>query len=377
MVSNKSRQNILKLAAVLFLLVSLVISGCSSSVVRSYNNDEISEGIMSESVGNSFNSVDSSTSVSGEQHESSDENTNAEISLNQDKLVYTARMVIETTDFESEVNEIKELILNYNGIIQSENYSDYTSYSYYVNSIDGKMVTIEARIPSEKYGDFSNGIEEIGHIKSFKYNIENITTTYYNKQAYLESYNLQLEELKRLYSKASTVSELIEVEERISEVQYQIDRLTTEIKRMDLDINYSTLTITVNEVNEYTLTELEKESQPFFVRLWENIKNSAVSFARTSEGMLVSLIYMIWYIAVIVIIVVVIRKIKARKRKSEISEFIKCHEGFEDFVKMNGLDTYKAMKKYKNSINYTEEKSESVMADKDENNGNKGNGIDI
>ena len=44
---------------------------------------------------------------------------------------------------------------------------------------------------------------------------------------------------------------------------------------------------------------------------------------------------------------------------------------------MNGLDTYKAMKKYKNSINYTEEKSESVMADKDENNGNKGNGIDI
>ena len=42
MVSNKSRQNILKLAAVLFLLVSLVISGCSSSVVRSYNNDEIS-----------------------------------------------------------------------------------------------------------------------------------------------------------------------------------------------------------------------------------------------------------------------------------------------------------------------------------------------
>ena len=93
--------------------------------------------------------------------------------------------------------------------------------------------------------------------------------------------------------------------------------------------------------------------------------------------MLVSLIYMIWYIAVIVIIVFVIRKIKARKRKREISEFIKCHDGFEDFVKMNGLDTYKAMKKYKKSINYTEEKPECVMADKDENNGNKGNSIDI
>ena len=353
---------------IIFISALLLLSGCSSKGYENQSYDVMENSTLSYIPSINSNGISSDTKYEAaeiydsinnfERDTGSTENNKSttEISLSEEKLVYTARMNIETLDFDKEVEAIKELISQYSGIIQREDYNGYAGYLNYRADRSRKHVVIEARIPSENYTSLSSDIKSIGHLESFSYNVDNITTTYYNKQSYLESYKLQLEELKKLYQKAETISDLIEVEARISEVQSEIDSLTTDIQRMDLDVSYSTLTISVSEVDNYTLTQIERESEPFFMRLLMDVKESVISFGYTLEDMATFLIYAMWYIAIIAIIVIAIRKAIKTKQNKEINEFMREHPEFEAYIKTNGLKPYREMKKYKHNIYYIDAK---------------------
>ena len=55
-----------------------------------------------------------------------------------------------------------------------------------------------------------------------------------------------------MLEKAETVADMLEIESRLSEVRYNIESLTTTILGWDSLVSYSTLTIYLREVIEYT-----------------------------------------------------------------------------------------------------------------------------
>ena len=50
-----------------------------------------------------------------------------------------------------------------------------------------------------------------------------------------------------MYNRTGTITEMLEIEARISEVQAEINSLTTKIQSMDMDVTYSTVTIDIEE----------------------------------------------------------------------------------------------------------------------------------
>ncbi|MBQ5805071.1 MAG: DUF4349 domain-containing protein, partial [Erysipelotrichaceae bacterium] len=93
------------------------------------------------------------------------------------------------------------------------------------------------------------------------------------------------------YEKAETIEDLMSIESRLSDLQYQIERYEAQIKNYDLLTAYSTLYITITETKVYT------PSNPnFFERLASSFKDGWHDFMDGFGDFLIDVVYNIWTI---------------------------------------------------------------------------------
>ena len=147
--------------------------------------------------------------------------------------------------------------------------------------------------------------------------MDDITSQYVDVQARLKSLRTKLARLEELEAQAETVEDLLAIEDRINDVQYDLENYTAQLRLYDDKVDYCTVTINVNEVVTYS--EVKKDTA--WNRFAEAFEDSFDSFVAFLQGLVVALIYILPYAiiaAVILIIVLLITKKKrtARKRKS-------------------------------------------------------------
>ena len=109
------------------------------------------------------------------------------------------------------------------------------------------------------------------------------------------------------------VTEMLEIESRLCDVQYQIEALTNTQRTIDNDVRYSTFNLTLAEVKKFTTPEPETFGDKFK----EAVGGSLESFGVFSENLLFFFIYVLPYllcVAVVVVIVVVLVKVANKKK---------------------------------------------------------------
>lgn len=292
--------------------ITLSLAGCGSSSSSSISTDSVSvNGITN--TGDNWGGSPTEYHPKFEEKEIAKdigiEDTNKNDTINQEKLVYKAEVNIEVKEFDKAIELLKDKIKSLDGILQYEEYYDDTpSIAYYEHKnsrqISGyKHFTTKVRIPTAKYSEFLTDLNNVGHIKSSNSQVENITQSYYNNTAYLKSYQNQLEVLQDMYKDAKTITEMLEIEDRISKVQAEISVLTTEIQSMDFDVEYSIISVTIDEVVEYSDTSKEKQELSFGQKVIERFKDSFNNFVHFLEAMVYITIDLIWLIIGIIILV--------------------------------------------------------------------------
>ncbi|MBQ9632716.1 MAG: DUF4349 domain-containing protein, partial [Lachnospiraceae bacterium] len=172
--------------------------------------------------------------------------------LNRDKIVYSGNLTIETMDYKQSKKDIKKLIEDHDGIIQSENEYYNDNDWYYDTSDQVRTLNITARIPSAKFHEVMEGADEIGHVTVKSQDASNVTREYYDVQARLKTKKAELERFQEILSKAEKIQDILDIESRISDVQYEIDSARSQLDNLDLDVAYSTLTISMVEVLQYS-----------------------------------------------------------------------------------------------------------------------------
>ncbi len=257
--------------------------------------------------------------------------------VNYEKLVYEADVRMEAKDFEEAVSALKDAVKENGGAVQNESFRDGSDWQYY-STYGGRYRTYSAtlRIPTANYDAFIGSFSGIGHVTSQNSYIKNISQEYYNSKAYLESYQNQLENLQAMYDKAQTIDEMMKIESRISDLNAQIMYLTTNIQSMDFDVAYSTVTVTVSEVVDYTEEPTPVQQSTFFDRLLLTIKYSWSDFLESMEDLLFWLIENLWRIIFAILIITGVVKLakkkglgmphpfkKRRERKAELEEIRK------------------------------------------------------
>ena len=249
--------------------------------------------------------------------------------LSDEKLVYRARFKMETKEYDSAIDSLDNLLEKYGGITEERTYSDdapqwvISDYQNgYISDTNGwRELNTTIRVPSKNFEDFNAELSEIGHLTSSNSYVENISSAYYDTAIKLESYQEQAKNLLAMYESAQTIDEMLQIEDRLTELNYKINSLTTEIQTMDMNVAYSTITLTISEVSEYTYQSRVYEELPFLERWKDTFVEGFESFVENVQDLTLGLTYNLWNLIVLAIVIVVIVKVrkhhKTKKNKGD------------------------------------------------------------
>ena len=235
---------------------------------------------------------------------------------NPDKIIYSADVTVETTDFEAGLSGVDALVKQYGGWVESSSING----SNYYDSARGNQKTRSAsytlRIPSARFQELLGSLSDLGNVPYSHVYTENVTARYYDTQARLTAYSAQETRLLEMLDLAETVEDVIAIEEKLTEVRYEIESLQSTLNNWDRHVSYSTVNLNLNEVREYTPEPQVKIT--FWDRLGEAL---ADGFDGAGEFLLllVSMLPVLLILAVIALILFwIIRRIvrKAKERKT-------------------------------------------------------------
>ena len=251
--------------------------------------------------------------------EGSDNNTTQEY-LDSQKLIYSCDISIESKEFEESQKTLHELVKQYGGFISYDSVNDSANDWYYssYNKTRGTLSeNMTVRIPTKNYEKFVNGASTVGKVLNKSANVTNITRQYNDVETTIKALKVQETRLLEMLESCNDVSDMITVERRLSEVQTSLEKYQTQLNGYDMDIQYSTVSIYLREVVEFT-THVEEIT--FAQQFKEAIVDSAETFVEFLQDLSIALVYMFPYLVlcalVILIFGLIIRACIKSKNKS-------------------------------------------------------------
>ena len=244
---------------------------------------------------------------SGYESETSDELSDTEEgsqneTLDSRKLIKEIDLSVETKDYDNYIASIRNSVSENGGYIENSNESSYSK----LRSFDAVI-----RITVGKADGFTKSASENVAVSRKSENVEDVTERYVDVQARIKVYKAEEESLIELLKKASSVEELLSVKERLADIRAQIESYTAQLKSLENQTDYSTITLTVEEV------EREVKKEGYWNGIWNNIikgfKNVWTIITSVFAFIISAIPYLILISAVTVIILVLVRYFKKKK----------------------------------------------------------------
>lgn len=166
------------------------------------------------------------------------------------KIIKTVTETVQTESFDGFISSIKVYVCEEGGRIDSER----TSGNNYYKTDNLRTAYFVIRIPAEKLAAFTSKVGEIGVVSSYSENKTDVTEIYIDIESRIAVLEAKEISLLSMLSSAVTVSDLLEIDKRITDVQSELASLKRQKESYDNRIEYSTVNLTVNEVRR-TMTD--------------------------------------------------------------------------------------------------------------------------
>ena len=228
------------------------------------------------------------------------------------KLIYTASMTLQTSDFAQSEKALSDLVARYNGYFESVYVSNNGMYS----ASDYRSASYTVRVPASGYESFLNEVGETSHIVSLSQSVEDVGESYYEIEGRLETLYTKQKRLQELLAQAANMTDIIELENELSNTEYQIDSLKGSLNHYDSLIGFSTVHIKLETVTRPGSSISQDTS--FGARLARAFKNGLTYAADNFESFIIWIagnIIGIIIFAVIVFLLIRFRPIKKLWKK--------------------------------------------------------------
>ena len=145
------------------------------------------------------------------------------------------------------------------------------------------------RIPAENLDQFISQVGEQANVTSTSEETENVTLTYVSTQSRVLALETEQERLLELLENAETMEDLLTIEARLTDVRWELENYASQLRVLDNQVNYSTIHLSVWEVEEPTVMAERT--------VWQKIGDG---FSENAGDMWDSLVnFFIWIITVI------------------------------------------------------------------------------
>ncbi len=227
------------------------------------------------------------------------------------KLIRTVNLNVETTEFDDLLASITQFVEASGGYIEQSDLSG--------RSISGgngrRYASITARVPSNQVDTFLSQMNEKSNVTYRSENVQDVTLKYTDIESRKKSLTIEQERLWELLEKADSLDAVIALEERLSEIRYELERFESQLRTYDNQVDYSTVYISIDEVAVFTPTEPDSvmtRIQKGFTRNLKNVGNGFVNFFVWFVSSLPTLL--VWAVLIAIIVLIVRAVIKRRRR---------------------------------------------------------------
>ena len=212
------------------------------------------------------------------------------------KLIRNVELWAETEDFDGLLRSIQEQISSLSGYVEQSDLSG--SSIQYDSRPSRRYASITARIPADRLDSFLQAVEDQANVTERSETTTDVTLQYSDLESRKKTLTTEQDRIWALLEKADTLEAVIALEERLSEIRYQLESMESQLRLYDNQVDYSTISIHISEVAVYTPTG----SQSIGTRIQDGFKRnlSSVKAAAVDLFVLVISTLPIWLPALLV-----------------------------------------------------------------------------
>lgn len=180
-------------------------------------------------------------------------------------------LTAETENLTDAMGLLAEKIQASGGYVESQSISGTA-----VNSGRSPSAYITVRVPAEQLDSFVEDVSGMTNVVSSSRYVEDITLRYTDTEGRVKALQTEEARLLELMEQAETMSDLLEIEERLTEVRYQLENYTSTLRLYDNQVDYATLDLTLREVEKFT----PPEKQGFWQKVTSGLADSMVDLGQ-------------------------------------------------------------------------------------------------
>lgn len=235
------------------------------------------------------------------------------------KWIITVHLSAETEDLDATLSALEEAITELDGYVEDQSIYNGSAYS----SRRYRDADLTIRIPAEDVDGFTENVAGMANVIRREKNLEDITLQYVATESRMTALETEEARLLELLEQAETMADLLEIEERLTDVRYELESVTSQLRLYNNQVEYATIYLSLSEVQEYTPV-----AEP---TLWERIRDgfrdSLKGLKDGAVDLLVWVITMSPYLVVLAVLILLLRPVlrkirngKKRKQKPESKE---------------------------------------------------------
>ena len=225
------------------------------------------------------------------------------------KWIVTVDMSAETEDMDALIAGIQEQIDALDGYVQNQRISN----GSYRSNYRYRSASLTVRIPAERVDDFTEKVSGMSNVTHSSKDLEDITLSYVATESRMLALQTEEARLLELMAKAETMSDLLEIEARLTDVRYELESVTSQLRSYDNLVNYATIYLNIEEVKEYTPVAEKTRWQKItdgFVKSLKGVWNGALDFF---AWILINIPYLLVFGAIGFVAIWLLRKANKKK----------------------------------------------------------------
>ena len=184
------------------------------------------------------------------------------------KLIKRVNMNVETENLDELLDHINAKIAQLNGYMEEQQLNNGSAYS----SHRSRSANMTIRIPADQLDGFVEQVKGISNVTSYNQSTENVTLSYVATESRMKALQTEEERLLELMSKAENMSDLLKIEARLTEVRYELEKTTSQLRTLQNQVDYATVRLYITQVTVFTEVEPQTVWQRIGTGFSSNLK---------------------------------------------------------------------------------------------------------
>jgi hypothetical protein len=234
------------LSILMILAVLLAVTGCGGAA-KAENSAQMVPGAIFDSAADSDGRIHYGAEVPEEELKMESGSTTTALPEGR-KLIRTIDIQAETEDLNPLLESVNSSISQLGGYVQSKNQHNGSAYSGYRT----RRVSMTIRIPAELADKFVATVSANANVVSSNETLDDVTLQYVDTESQVKALETEQEQLLELLDQAKSLEDILKIQDRLTQVRYELERYASRLRTLDNQIDYATIYLYIEEVQEYT-----------------------------------------------------------------------------------------------------------------------------